>query len=830
MLTGQAAGARFWLADIHADLRQAVRAARSHPGLTAAIVLTTALGIGSTSAVFSLVNAVLVQPLSYPTPDRLMLVMATWRGRVPVPGMSAPEFFIWRRTTTAFEASAAYRVGGAMTLSRAGQLEQVNAARVSAGFFALFGARVARGRTFTPEEDRPDGPAVAVVSDGFWRMRMNAAADAVGRRLSLDAQTFEVIGVLAPDFDADALALSRSPQLDVWVPLQLDPASTSDAPFLAAARLRDGTPIDVARAQTEAASLAIRRALPEVMPEEAGLTIEPLHAVIVQEVRPALLLLLGAVALVLLIVCVNVAHLLLVRASSRQREMAIRLATGASRWRVVRQLLVESLLLSLAGGALGVYLAAAGLRTFVGGYADALPPVVAGTTGMWLDGRVLAFALLTSIVTGVLFGLAPALQSVRVDLEAVLRNGGQARMTSRRRLGGLFVVSEMALALMLLIGSALLVRSFMALRTVDPGFDGRDVLTMEMPLAGQRFASAAATARIVGESLQRVAAEPGVSAAAAALTGAPLSGVVSFLNVTVPGRSLGGPYFNGGYLSGWQVVSPGYFEALRIPLVAGRTFTAREDAAAAPVVVINERMARQFWPGESALGQYVRIGEGAGPEFEESRPRQIIGVVGDVRHVGLEFAPRPAAYVPLFQVPANQFSVLMKNGGRLTWVVRSHSDLNQLAGPLERDLRDASGGVAVAKVRSIPDLSRTSSASREFSMAVMVAFGLTAMALAALGVFGVMAHTVRERTREIGIRVALGAADRTIRNMVLGRGLRLSLAGIAAGTVASLGLAHLLQGLLFGVTARDWMTFLSMPFVLSIVARPPGYQRAVRRE
>ena len=456
-------------------------------------------------------------------------------------------------------------------------------------------------------------------------------------------------------------------------------------------------------------------------------------------------MLLGAVTLVLLIVCVNIAHLLLVRAASRQREMAIRLATGASRVSIVRHLLAESVLLSIAGGALGGYLSMVGLRAFVASYADALPPMVADHTGALMDGRALAFALLTSIVAGVLFGLAPALQSVRVDLEAMLRGGGgRSRSAARRRIGGLFVVSEMALALMLLIGSALLVRSFITLRTVDPGFDGRDVLTMEMPLAGQRFASVGATARIVGQSLQRVAAEPGVDAAAVTLTGAPLSGMTSFLNMTVPGRSLGGPYFNGGYLGGWQVVSPGYFDTFRIPLVAGRVFADREDSATAPVVVINQRMARQFWPTESPLGHYLLVGEGAGPEFEETTPRQIIGVVGDVRHVGLEWDARPAAYVPLAQIAANQFSVIARNGGRLTWVVRSRVELDRLAGSLQRGLQQASGGVAVARVRSMPDLSRASSASMEFSMTLMLTFGLTAMALAALGVFGVMAHTVQE--------------------------------------------------------------------------------------
>lgn len=445
-----------WFAGLAGDLRQVPRVARTHPGLTATIVLTAALGIGATSAVFSLVNAVLVRPLPYPSPDRLLLVMTTWRGRGRVPGLSAPEFFTWRRTADAVESSAAYRIGGAMTLDRDGLVEQIGTGRVSAEFFPLFGARAARGRTFTQDEDRPHGPAVVVVSHEFWQQQMNAASDVLGQRLLLDGQSYDVIGVLDSRFDPGPLAVSRSPRPDLWIPLRLDPESMSDAPVLAAARLRHGANIDVARAQSDAAAAAIRRTLSELMPEPAGLTVEPLHAVVVRDVRPALLLLLAAVALVLLIVCVNTAHLLLVRAIGRQREMAIRLATGASRWQIVRQLLAESLVLSMMGGVLGVSLAMIGLRTLLVTFSGALPPIVAGGATPLIDGRVLAFAASVAVVTGVLFGLAPVRQLRHVDLEAVLRpSGGSSSAAMGRRLGGVFVVSEMALAVMLVIGAAL---------------------------------------------------------------------------------------------------------------------------------------------------------------------------------------------------------------------------------------------------------------------------------------------------------------------------------------------------------------------------------------
>ena len=554
MLRSHVSGFQRWFAGIAGDLRRAPRVARTHPGLTATIVLTAALGIGATSAVFSLVNALLLRPLPYPSPDRLLLLMTTWRGREPVPGLSAPEFFEWRRIADAVESPAAYRIGGTMTLDREGRVEQIGAGRVNADFFSLFGAQTVRGRTFTQDEDRPHGPAVVIVSYEFWQRRMNAASDVLGQRLTLDGQSYDVIGVLDSGFDPGPLALSRAERPDLWVPLQLDPESTSDAPILAAARLRHDASIDVARAQSVVATAAIRRTWPELMPEEAGLDVEPLHAVAVRDVRPALLILLGAVVLVLLIVCVNTAHLLLLRAIGRQREMAIRLATGASRWQIVRQLLAESVVLSMIGGVLGVSLAMIGLRTLLVTFSGALPPILAGGATALIDGRVLVFAASVALITGVCFGLAPARQVRHVDLEAVLRpSGGSSSASIGRRLGGVFVVSEMALAVMLAIGAALLVRSFLALRAVDPGFDGRSVMTMDIPIAGYRAETADASWRSVSESLRRVATLSGVEGAAATLTGAPLSGVTSFLNMTVPGRSLGGAYFNGGHLGGGRL-------------------------------------------------------------------------------------------------------------------------------------------------------------------------------------------------------------------------------------------------------------------------------------
>ncbi len=807
-----------WLDDLAADLRYALRALRRNRGFAAAAILTTALGIGATSAVFSVVNAVLIAPLPYPHPDRLVVFTGTWRGRGSVPGVSAPKFFELRRAP-AFDQTAAYRLGGVTNLTNRPDPEQINIGRVSAEFFGLFGARVARGRTFLLEEDRPNGPPIVVVSDEFWRRHLGASPDAIGQSLALDGVSHSVVGVLDASFDADPLTISLAPRPDAWVPLRLDPASTSDAPFLAAGRLKAGASVALARAQADAAAIAIRRTLPAVMPEDAGLGVEPLHDLYVGEIRPSLFLLLAAVALVLLIVCANIANLLLARASVRQREMAIRLATGANRSRLVRQLLTESLVLSFAGAILGVSLALAGVRALLAGYSSSIPAILSRTVSGTFDVRVLVFAVIVSIATGVLFGLVPALQASRVDLDSALRTAGnRAGAAPRRRMRAMLVVSEVALALMLLVCSGLLIRSFVTLRSVHPGFESRGVLTMQMAVTGHRFETVESTSQIVREALRRVDAVPAVDATAATLTGAPLSGLASFLNVTVPGRSLGGPYFRGGYLGSWQVISPRYFEVLGIPVIAGRAFTERDDRGMPLVVVINQILARQFWPHESPLGRSLLIGEGAGPDFEETAPRQIVGVVSDVRHVGLAFEPRPTAYVPLSQLTAGQMAIFNASGGQLTWLVRSPAGTSRFAASVERELQQASGGLPVARIRSMTDVFSMSTAPTQFNMWLMVGFGLSGLMLAAVGVFGVMAYNVRERTHEIGIRVALGASAGVVRAMVLREGMRLSLAGLAIGTVAALGIARLLESTLFGIAPYDWLVFFSTQVVLGSVA------------
>jgi predicted permease len=800
-------------------MRDAVRTLQNSPGFAVAAILTLALGIGANTAVFSVVDTVLVKPLSYPAADRIVLLMTTWRGRGSFTGVSAPKFTEWRRSTSAFEHAVSYRVGGVMNLTERDQPEQISVAHVSADFFRLFGARVARGRTFTIEEDQPNGPHVVVVSHEFWQRQMRETPDGPGGRLSLDGDLYRVIGVLEPGFDADSLSLSIV-RPEVWLPLQLDPNSNSDAPFFAAARMRDGITLSVAQAQTDAAATAIRHAFPAVMPVDAGLTVEPLRSVLVRDVRPSLILLFAAVGCVLLIVCANIANLLLVRASTRRHEMAVRLTAGATRGRIVRQLLSESVLLSALGGALGLVLAVLGTRALLVAQSSGIPPIVAGNAAFVMDWRVLAYTAAASIMVGLSFGLVPALYASRVDLEAALRAApDRGRTPYRHNLSrAFFAASQVAIAAILLVGSGLLVRSFITLRGVDPGFETRNILTTRTAVTGPRFSTVPGTSQLVADGLERVSGVAGVDVAAATLTGPPLSGAMSFLNITVPGRVLDGPYVGGGYLGGWHLISPRYFEAFRIPLVAGRTFTDRDRRGTAPVVIVNQALARQFWPDGSALNQNILIGLGAGPDYEETTPRQIVGVVGDVHHVGLQWAARPTAYVPLPQTADNQMAFFNRIGVQLTWVVRAHSEPLRLADAIRDELRKSTGGLPIVGVRTMDEVSSSSTARAQFAMSLMSIFGVVAMLLASIGVFGVIAYNVRQRTREIGIRVALGANPDSVRAMVLFQGMRVALSGVAIGAILALALSRLLRALLFGVTPHDGVVFVSVPILLSAVA------------
>jgi predicted permease len=779
------------------------------PAFTLAAVAALALGIGANTAIFSVVNTVLLRPLPYPDPGRLVSFLNT-SPQGSGPGASPTKFNTWRRQTSAFQDVSAYRVS-VVNLTE-GEPEQVGTAHVSADFFRLFGAPVIAGRTFAAAEDVPGGGRVAVLSEGFWKRRFGGDAGAVGRTISLNGEPHEVIGVLGR-FDTEAIQGPTGPP-DIWLPFQIDPNSTMQGHFfLSAGRLKPGVTLAAASAQLQQAASEFRGAYPNAMGRQAGFGVEPLQDILVRNVRSSLWVLLGAVSFVLLIACANVANLLLLRATVRKREIAIRTAIGAGRGRIVRQLLTESVMLSIIGGALGLVLGIIGIRALLAISPGNIPRIGLDGSGVSLDWRVLSFTGLVSIGTGLVFGLFPALQASRTDLSTTMkesssRSGSGFRQSKAR---ALLVVSEMGLALVLLIGAALLIRTFVALRSVDPGFDAHNVLTMRMSLRGERFATTASVAQLMRDGSERLNALPGVEVAGATCC-VPLQGGFG-LPVIIEGRPLVEPSHGGG---GFAPISPTYFSAFRIPIVKGRGFTDQDTGNAPAVAIINQAMAKRLWPTGDPLADRITIGRGLGP-LMELPGRQIVGIAGDVRDVSLNRDPQPIMYVPWAQMP-DAHSANLLDITPVSWIVRTRGDPYAMSERIREELRQASGGLPVARPLSMDDVLVRSTARSDFNMLLLTIFAGSALVLAAIGIYGLMAYSVEQRTQEIGIRLALGAESHTVRNMIVRQGMGVALAGVVVGLASALGLTRIIAGFLFGVTTRDPLVFVAVPVLLTAVA------------
>ncbi len=811
------------IASFYRDARYAVRALSKTPAFTLTALAALAVGIGANTAIFSVVNTVLLKPLTYPDPGRIVLFLVTTPAG-PSYGASATKFNVLRRQTQAFEDVCAYEYQGAgLNLTGGAYPEQIHGIRVSAGYFRLLGAPVAQGRTFTTDEDRPHGAHVLVLGYGLWQRRFGGDPHMAGKTISLSGAPYTVVGVLGPDFDAE---LDSPP--DVWLPFQIDPGSDDHAQYFnVVGRLKRGVTAGMAKARLDLASDEFRRRYPNIMGPRDRFSVQPFGDALVSDVRPSLLVLAGAVSFVLLIACANVANLLLVRATGRKREIAMRAALGAGRWRIIRQLLTESVVLSIAGGALGLALGAAGVRALLAANPGDIPRIGENGAAVAMDWRVLAFTVFVSLATGVLFGLIPALGISRADLSGMLKEGGGRAGTGLRqnRTRALLVVSEMALALVLLIGAALLIRTFVALRAVDPGFDTHHILTMRMSLSGSRFEKTSEVSRLLRDGVARVEALPGVVRAGAAYS-LPIEGHFG-IPFNIVGRVPGNARYDG---RGWMSVSPGYFDIFKIPVLRGRAFNERDDAGAGRVAIINQTLARKFWAGYPAgpdpLADRVILGTGYGPEFEEPA-RQIIGVVADVHDSGLNHNPEPVVYVPMAQV-TDGITALAARASRVVWMVRTRAAPRPLSAAIERELGEASGGLPVAQVRTMEKVMGQSTAREDFNMTLLTIFGGAALLLAAIGIYGLMAYVVEQRRQELGIRMALGAATGNVRNMIVWQGMRLALAGVAVGVAAAFGLTRLLENFLFGVKAWDAMVFVTVPVLLSAVALLAVWAPAVR--
>jgi putative ABC transport system permease protein len=798
----EALGTRL-LQELFQDVRYGLRQLRRNPGFAIVAVLTLALGIGANTAIFTVVNAVLLKPLAYPHADRIVKFQMTWpRGSFGL--LAIPEFHILQRQTGVFQNVAAYDFLSPGFNLTGDHPEQLQGIHVTEGFFRLFGAPVILGRTFTPQEDSPHCGKVVLISYGLWQSRFGGDPTVIGRSLSLSDETYTIIGVIGKNFPFE-------PEADVWVPFQFDPASNDMNHFIqVAGRLKPGITLAQVQAQLTLAATQLHLTYPKTKTSREGFAAEPLRDSIVAGARRSLLILLGAVGLVLLIACANVANLSLVRATGRRREFVIRAAIGGGGARTIRQLLTESVLLSAAGGILGLAIGFAGVRALLALNPAGLPVISGGSSALNLDWRVVSFTLAASLLAGILFGSVPALSASRLDLNSALkgssnRSGGGFRQSKAR---SLLVINEVSLALVLLIGSVLLIRSFLALQAVNPGFDSHHVLTLEMSLTGARFQKTAAVAQLSKDGRDRLNAIPGLE--------------VSATTVWLPNWIFDGSVFQivgrpveDGQGAHWTSASPGYLRVFKIPILHGRDFRETDTTGAPGVVIVNQAFVSQFFPNQNPVGQQIILDPGSG--FYEEPPREIIGVIGNTSNAGLAFPTKPMVIVPEAQVP-DGYTAAYSDTSPVFWVVRTRGDPHQYIAAITRQLRLASGGFPVGRVRTMDEVMGNSTAQQSFNMLLLTLFAALALVLAAIGIYGIMAYSAQQGTREIGIRMALGAQRSDVLRMVIGQGLKLALIGVVIGIVGALAISRFLTSLLYGVKPTDPLTFITVSLILVAVA------------
>ena len=782
------------------DLRFAFRMLWKHPGFTAVATIALALGIGATTVIFSVVQAVLLRPLPYEGSERILELSETARGRLTT--LSPPNLMDWKAQNTTFSAIAAYD-DTAVTLSGGFEPEQLEAAVVGVEIFEVLGVSPARGRGFVPDEARPGGPRAVILGFGPWQQRFGGDEGIIGRTLTFDGRPFQVVGVMPRGFTFPG-------EMDLWFPLRLDddevrPNQRGAHYLRAVGRLKPG--VTIAQAIDDLARIEQRIADQHASVQGYGVWAQPLLDSMVGDVRKPLLILLGAVGFVLLIACANVSNLLLARASARRTEIAVRSALGAGRWRIVRQLLAESVLLALAGGLCGLLLAAWGVRTLDG----VLPQNLPRAGGIDLNPAILVFSIIVSMATGVVFGIVPSMYASSSDLASFLKDARRDGSSggSRRAFRNALVAIEVALALVLLTGAGLAIRSFDRLTAIDPGFDPSGVLAVSVILPGARYPDAPAASQFYEQYVESLRRQPGVVAAG---------------GVMMPPLAAGG--FGGSFTivgaddiedQSMQVraATPGYMEALKIPLRRGRLFTNADGAAGQPVAILSEEAARRFFPGRDPVGQRLRLHVG----INGREPvREIVGVVGNVKLRTIDSAPVEVAYVPHPQYVSDS----------LTIFVRGEGDPMALVPMVKAQLAGIDREIALSRVRPAERLVAASVAEPQFRMILFGLFAAIALALAALGLYGVMAFAVSQRQAEIGVRMALGADRTTVLRLVLSQGMLPVAIGMAAGLAAAAVLTKLMSGLLYEVSALDPVTYLSVVLVLSLVAAAACYIPARR--
>ena len=788
------------------DLRYALRMLAKAPGFTAVAVITLALGIGANTAIFSVLNALMLRPLPFPEPERLMIAHWRWSAAGEGQSVTATQYRFWEQNSRAFDELAAYAMGGSgFNLAGAGEPQRVQGLRVSHNFFRAFGLGPVLGRAFAPEEDVRHAPPVAVISDALWRSYFGADLRVLGTDVQVNGRACRIVGILPPQFRLPFAA-------DLFVPLQLT-ADASDRGHntVMIGRLKPGVSLEQAQADSDRLTAALRAEFPgHIGPRELGVRFVRLQESVVQPVKGTLWLLAGAVAFVLLIACANVANLLLARAAQRRSEFALRGALGADRWRLIRQLMTESLALAVLGGGAGLFIA----LWSVPALAAFVPAGVPRPSEITLDAYAIVFALVASVVTCLLFGMAPALQAARLDLNAAMKSSGGGRSTGKLSAGlrGLLVSAEVAISVVLLVGAGLLITSFAKLRNVNFGFNPENLLTIQVALSSQKYNTTAESWRFQQQVIERLRAIPGV-ASAASVPGLPLDRGLNN-NISVAGR----PELEN-LLVEYRAISPEYFATLGVPLLRGRGVSDADTQNTARVMVVNETLARRLSQSGDAIGAQVSVGSDAA---------QVIGVVGDLKEVGLNLPAAPTVYVPAAQVP-DALSAATNEWLLASWIVRSTRPID--IAEINHAVRAVDPLLPIAKVRPMTDVVAGSVATQRFVTTLMSLFAAVAVLLAVVGLYGVLSYHVNQSTREIGVRMALGAQTRDVLRLVLGQGIGFALIGVIAGVAGALGLTRLINSMLFGVTSTEPAVFAGVALLLLAVAALASYlpaRRAVR--
>ncbi len=783
------------------DIRYGLRSLLKRPGFTAIALIALALGIGANTAIFSLVNAVLLQPLPFAEPDRLVWMFGNVRNGTNRASVAPLDFLDYRAQNNTFEEfAAAISIPVSVNLTGTGEPERLTAAGVTGNYFNALGVKPALGRAFGLENEKTGNDQVAVLSYALWQKRFAGDPAILNQTITLDGKTCAVLGVMPRNFSFPGTA-------EIWVPLNFDISpgmKQRKAHFMRPiGKLKAGVTLAQAQADTD----AIARRLEEQYPDTNtawSLRLVPLREQLVGATRPTLFILFGAVGFVLLIACANVANLLLVRAAGRQKEIALRTALGAGRFRIVRQMITESVLLALAGGALGTLLAIWGVELLVKLSEGSIP----STAQIRIDATVLGFTLLVSVLTGVLFGLAPALRTMNLNLIESLKEGGRSSSEAahRNRTRSVLVVLESAIAVVLLVGAGLLVRSLIQLQNVSPGFDSHNVLTMRVDLPREKYSTPEKTGAFFSQLESRISGLPGVETVGF-ISELPLSGQPNDMPYTVEGRP---PVSSDqAHDDDFRRVNRHYFSAMRIPLLRGRNFTEQEVNQTAKVVIITDLLARQVFPNEEPIGKRLIMAM-------DKTPFEIIGIVGDIRHRSLESEARPAMYMP-----SNQ-------SGWMNLVVRTKVDPLSLAAAARKEVQAIDPDQPVAAVRTMDDWVDRSVAGPRYRTVLLALFAGVALLLASTGIYGVMSYSVTQRTHEIGVRMALGAKRRDVMKLVVRQGMTLVVIGVALGVAGAIALTRVMSTLLFGVTAKDPNTFVAVSGLLALVAFVACYLPARR--